>query len=297
MVIGRVFDVQRFSLHNGPGIRTTVFLKGCPLACAWCHNPEGRSPEREVVRIEGRCLACGACGEVCATGAAREAAPSALCVRCGRCVEACPTAAREFVGRDVTADDFAEEASRDRVFFEESGGGVTFSGGEPLAQPEFLLAALERLRASGIRTAVDTCGHAPRDLLLRVAATTDLVLFDLKLIDSERHLRLTGVPNDTILGNFRALGRAHANLWVRVPVIPGVNDDDGNLAATARLTAATPGVRCVDLLPYHRTGLGKFARSGMRNDLGHVQPPTPEHMERLAEPFRRLALETTVGGR
>ena len=296
MVTGRVFDVQRFSLHNGPGIRTTVFLKGCPLACAWCHNPEGRAPEPQVARFPARCIACGACGEVCPTGAAGDGATGEPCRACGACVEACPSGARELVGRDVAPDELADEAARDRVFFEESGGGVTFSGGEPLAQPEFLLAVLGRLREAGIHTAVDTCGHAPPEVLLRVAAAADLILFDVKLIDDGRHLRFTGVSNRTILENFRALGQAHANLWVRVPVIPGVNDDEENLAATARLAAATPGVRRVDLLPYHRAGLTKFGRVGMRPELGEVQPPSAERMERLAEPFRRLALATSVGG-
>jgi len=296
MVTGRVFDVQRFSLHNGPGIRTTVFLKGCPLACAWCHNPEGRSPDPQVARFPARCIACGACREVCPTGAAGDEATGEPCRVCGACVEACPSGARELVGRDVAPDELADEAARDRVFFEESGGGVTFSGGEPLAQPEFLLAVLGRLREAGIHTAVDTCGHAPPEVLLRVAAAADLILFDVKLIDDGRHLRFTGVSNRTILENFRALGQAHANLWVRVPVIPGVNDDEENLAATARLAAATPGVRRVDLLPYHRAGLTKFGRVGMRPELGDVQPPSAERMERLAEPFRRLALATSVGG-
>jgi pyruvate formate lyase activating enzyme len=296
MRTGRVFDVQRFSLHNGPGIRTTAFLKGCPLACAWCHNPEGRCPDPQVIRVESRCVVCGACGDVCPTRAARGGGGAEPCRVCGACVEVCPAGARELAGRDVTVDELADEAARDRVFFEESHGGVTFSGGEPLAQPEFLLAVLERLRETGIHTAVDTCGHAPCEVLLRVAAATDLVLFDLKLLDERRHRRLTGVSNRAILENFHALGQSGASLWVRVPVIPGINDDEENLAATARLAAATPGVRRVDLLPYHRAGMTKFGRIGMPYEMGDVQPPSSEQMERLAEPFRRLALETGIGG-
>jgi pyruvate formate lyase activating enzyme len=296
METGRVFHVQRFSIQDGPGIRTTVFLKGCPLACAWCHNPEGRSPAREVVKVEGRCIACGACWEVCETGAAREPAPSPRCLRCGKCVEACPTTAREAVGRDVSVAELVDEVTRDCIFFGESGGGVTFSGGEPLAQPEFLLAALQGLRVLGVSTAVDTCGYAPREVLLRVAGATDLVLFDLKVIDDDRHRRFTGVSNASILGNFEALGRAHGDIWVRVPVIPGVNDDQENLTRTARLAASAPGVRRVDLLPYHRTGLPKFARAGMEYGLDQLEPPTADHMERMAEPFRRLELDTRVGG-
>jgi pyruvate formate lyase activating enzyme len=296
MESGRVFHVQRFSIQDGPGIRTTVFLKGCALACAWCHNPEGRSPDKEIVRIEERCIVCGACRDACPTGAAADTPTGARCVRCGECVTACPTGARQALGRDVTVAGLVEEVARDRVFFEESGGGVTFSGGEPLAQPRFLIQALEALRAEGIATAVDTCGWATRDDLLRAAAATDLVLFDLKLIDDARHLELTGVPSSPILENFRALGSAHGNVWVRVPVVPGVNDDAGNLEAAARIAASAPGVRRVHLLPYHGTGARKYGRAGIPYALPDVEPPGPDLMERAAGPFRRLGLDTRIGG-
>jgi pyruvate formate lyase activating enzyme len=296
METGRVFHVQRFSIQDGPGIRTTVFLKGCGLSCAWCHNPEGRSPAREVVKIEERCIRCGACIEVCPSGAAGEPAPGVRCERCGACVAACPTGARQSVGRDVTVADLVAEVERDRVFFEESGGGVTFSGGEPLAQAGFVVEALAALRARSLATALDTCGFASREDLLRAAANADLVLFDLKLIDDERHRELTGVPSAPILENFRALGSAHGNVWVRIPVVPGVNDDAGNLEAAARTAASVPGVRRVHLLPYHATGARKFGRVGIRYALRHVEPPAPDLMERAAEPFRRLGLDTRIGG-
>ncbi len=293
---GRVFHVQRFSIQDGPGIRTTVFLKGCGLSCAWCHNPEGRSPSTEVVRIEERCIRCGACIEVCTSGAAAEALPGALCKRCGACVEACPTGARRTVGRDVTVADLVAEVERDRVFFEESGGGVTLSGGEPLAQAAFVVEALAALRARSLATALDTCGFASRDDLLRAAANADLVLFDLKVVDDERHRRLTGVPSAPILENLEALGPAHGNVWLRIPVVPGVNDDAPNLEAAAGIAASVPGVRRVHLLPYHRTGTRKYGRVGLPYALHAVEPPGPDVMERAAGPFRRLGLDTRIGG-
>lgn len=241
-------------------------------------------------------MSCGACREVCPTGAAGDAAPSARCLRCGECVEACPTGARVAVGRDVTVADLVAEVARDRIFFDESGGGVTFSGGEPLAQPRFLVEALEAARAEGLDTALDTCGYASRDDFLSAALAADLVLFDLKVVDGERHLALTGVPSGAILENFRALGDSHRNIWVRVPVVPGVNDDEANLEAAAGIAAAAAGVRRVHLLPYHATGARKFGRVGIPYALRGLTPPRPEDMERAARPFRRAGLDTRIGG-
>jgi pyruvate formate lyase activating enzyme len=292
-VRGRIFDLQRFSLHDGPGIRTTVFFKGCPARCLWCHNPESQSFDAEVLVVETRCASCGACRTACPHGAPPPA--SGLCTACGACVDACPAGARRLAGPETTADEVMDEVRRDRVFYEESGGGVTFSGGEPLAQPEFLRALLEASRDAGIRTAVDTCGFAPRERLLGLAPLVGLFLFDVKLVDEARHLALTGLPAGPILENLRALTAVHGNVWVRVPVVPGHTDAEADLAATASLVVGLRGVRQVSLLPYHLTGAAKARRLGRENPLDGLAPPSPERLERLAALFHRHGLAVRIG--
>ena len=299
-VLGRIFNVQRFSLHDGPGIRTTVFLKGCPLRCEWCHNPEGISPEPEVVIVANRCIACGACVTACPQGLADVrggfSGDRADCAACGACVEACPSEARQIAGRDVTVRGLLEEVLRDRIFFDDSDGGVTFSGGEPLLQVRFLEAMLQACRHEGIHAAVDTSGLAPLKHLLRIAALTDLVLYDVKLVDEGRHRRHTGVSNATILANLEALSRVHDTIWLRVPVIPGVNDDPENLAATAALAARLPSVRRVTLLPYHRLGTDKLRRLGQPQALDRIAPPNRTRLEQLAAGFAAAGVQATISG-
>jgi pyruvate formate lyase activating enzyme len=293
-VTGRVFNVQRYSLHDGPGIRTTVFLKGCPARCLWCHNPEGQSFAPEVLVVETRCLSCGTCATVCPHGAPPPG--SGLCTACGACVEACPAGARQLAGRKMTVDAVMGEVLRDRVFYDESGGGVTFSGGEPLAQPEFLTALLTACRAAGLHTAVDTCGFSSRERLLALASLVDLFLFDVKLVDDRRHRELTGLPVAPILGNLRALAAIHANVWIRIPIVPGHTDEEADLAATASLVAGLPGVRRISLLPYHRTGASKARRLGRDDSLAALHPPSAERLEALAAPFRERGLAVQIGG-
>ncbi|MBN2507889.1 MAG: glycyl-radical enzyme activating protein [Verrucomicrobia bacterium] len=298
---GLVFNIQKFSVHDGPGIRTTVFLKGCPLRCAWCHNPEGRSPEREILFNEDRCLGCGQCREACPHAAqvpGRGPLPVRhdFCQLCGACVAACPTEARQMAGRERTVAEVMAEVVQDRVFYEDSGGGVTFSGGEPLMQPGFLKALLEASVAEGLHTAVDTCGYAGREDLLAVAPWTGLFLFDVKLMDSERHRRYTGVPNATILDNLRALDRVHDRVWVRVPLIPGLNDQPGDLEAIARFAASLRAVRQVNLLPYHKSGLQKSRRLGQSTPLEGLAPPSPEQVAAAVDVFRAFGHATFVGG-
>ena len=291
---GRVFDVQRYSLHDGPGIRTTVFLKGCPLACRWCHNPESQSFAPEVLVTAERCLSCGTCATACEHGAPPPG--DARCTACGACVEACPAGARRLAGRETTVAEVMREVLRDRVFYDDSGGGVTFSGGEPLAQPAFLAALLDASRAAGIHTAVDTCGFAPRGRLMALAPRVDLFLFDVKIVDDARHRALTGVPSAPILANLRALAAAGAAVWIRVPVVPGLNDAEDDLAAAAAVVAALPGAHRVSLLPYHRTGAAKARRLGRaRPDIG-AEPPPRARLEELAAIFRERGLVTNIGG-
>jgi len=293
-VTGRVFNVQRYSLHDGPGIRTTVFLKGCPARCLWCHNPESQAFGPEVIRVETRCASCGTCATVCPHGAPPPG--SGRCTACGACVEACPTGARELAGRETTADEVMAEVARDRIFFQDSGGGVTFSGGEPLAQIEFLRALLQAARGHGLHTAVDTCGFAPREDLLSLVPLVDLFLFDVKLLDDARHRELTGLPTGPILDNLRALVQAHPSVWVRVPIIPGHTDGEADVAALAALVAELVSVRHVSLLPFHATGGAKARRLGRPAPLESLAHPPPERMEALAGLFRARGLAVSIGG-
>ncbi len=298
---GLVFDVQRFSVHDGPGIRTTVFLKGCPLACRWCHNPEGMRTAPEILVTPDRCIACGACVDACPHGLpsgidAGWAEPRERCEACGLCADACPTGARRLAGRAMTVEGLVDQATRDRVFYEQSGGGVTFSGGEPLSQAEFVFACLESLSELGVHTAVDTCGLVDREVLLRAAGLADLFLFDIKHADEVSHAEWVGAPNDRILANLEALAAVHTAIWVRIPVIPGANDDTENLRRTAALAASLPGILQVSLLPYHELGEDKRERVGVPGTTFRAQSPAADRMRDIATIFEEAGLLTVIGG-
>ncbi len=300
METGLVFNTQKYSVQDGPGIRTTVFLKGCPLCCQWCHNPESQSARPEIIFVESRCLRCGECRRACAFAQSlpeSEPLPPAVegCTMCGECVEACPTEARQIVGKRMTVGEVMAEILQDGVFYDESFGGVTFSGGEPLAQPAFLKELLEACQARGIRTAVDTCGFACTDALLEIARRTDLILFDLKLMDDAKHRQYTGVSNVPILANLKALDQIHKNIWVRVPLIPGINDDDANLGAVARFATSLFGITQVSVLPYHKIGVQKFRRLGRAFPLEDLRPPSPAQVERALGRFRDFGVPATAG--
>ena len=298
MVDGTVFHIQRFSVHDGPGIRTTVFLKVCPLRCRWCHNPESWEPDPEIAVIESRCMHCGACLDVCPRKEFREETSfwEVRCLRCGVCVESCPTGARQIAGRRMTSAEVVREVAKDRIFFDDSGGGITISGGEPLFQSEFLQSLLIGLREQGFHTAVDTSGFCPPEHLDTIVPLTDLFLFDIKLMDNTKHIQYTGVSSQLIHENLKRLGRNHSRIWIRIPVIPGINDDEKNLLASARFAASIPGVEQIHLLPYHHTGVAKFHRFHRP-----VFSPEPRHvdetrMSRLAELVSSAGLRTLLGG-
>ncbi len=290
---GTILRIARFAIHDGPGIRTTVFLKGCPLRCAWCHSPESQRPAPEFMPQPDRCIRCGSCTAACPhavlPAAVADSAAPAGCTTCGACAEACPTGARELVGHETTVDALMALVERDRIFYDESGGGVTFSGGEPLLQPEFLLEAAASCRVAGIHVAVDTCGHADPEILLAVAREADLFLFDLKIVDRETHRRFTGVPNDLILSNLERLAALHPRVIVRFPLIPGVNDDEGNITALGALLASFRLTR-VDVLPYHRAGLAKYHRLHRPYALADAEPLSSSQVARVVERLGRYGL-------
>lgn len=256
--------MQRFSIHDGPGIRTTVFLKGCPLSCAWCHNPESQHPLPEVMVRAERCQGCGACVRACVHGSAiinQAKRQPTHCLACGECVAVCTPGALELVGRTQTVEQVMQEVMKDELFYDESGGGVSFSGGEPLLQADFLGGLLLASRRQGLHTAVDTCGHAPWDVLAKLAPLVDLFLFDLKLMDEERHIQYTGQSNQLILQNLQRLTQLHRQVEVRLPIIPGINDEQANLATVANYLRTLP-ILGVKLLPYHTYGTAKYAHLG-----------------------------------
>ncbi len=298
---GRVFNLQRCSVHDGPGIRTTVFFKGCPLECAWCHNPEGLDAAPELLLNFERCLDCGVCSEVCPVvdgGAVPVGTPwdRTACLQCGSCVEACPADARELAGRTYGAPELADLVARDLPFFDASGGGVTFSGGEPLNQPEFLIACLQACRERGLHTAVDTCGLARGEVVRAVAGLADLILYDVKHLDPEAHRRHTGADNRLILENLRALSATDCEVWVRVPLIAGVNDDDADLEALGAFLSSLPNRHRVFLLPYHPTAGGKIARLDRASVFVPFAAPDAERLDAARRRLGDFGLDVSIGG-
>ncbi len=295
-----VFDIRRYSVHDGPGIRTTVFLKGCPLSCRWCHNPEsqGRTP---VLHYDAnRCIRCGACVNACPQGALSLTEvgirlDSSLCRDEFACVAACPAEARRVVGRSYSPAELMAEIDRDTLFFDESGGGVTFSGGEPLLQWEFLLEVLAMCGARGIHRTVDTSGFTSTEVLLHVAAQTDLVLYDLKTTDPVSHLETTGVALEPILHNLEALLASGARVRIRVPLVPGVSDGD-DLERMAAWLATLPAPEGIDLLPYHASARDKHQKFGVPWLMGEEEPIPDEQVEEWADSVRNHGFQVTIGG-
>ena len=300
-ITGNISDIKRYAINDGPGIRLTIFFKGCPLSCAWCHNPETHSPQSELMYIFKRCIRCGECVKACPQKALtlvnhRIVRDPELCNLCGICTEVCPTLALEMVGEQMTPDQLMARIEQDRIFFDESGGGVTFSGGEPLMQPEFLLEMLQRCKAAGIHTVVDTSGCGKIEDLLKIAPLTDLFLFDIKLATPEKHLKWTGAKMEEIHSNLRQLAASGAKIIFRMPMINGINCDQENIEKSAELIAALPGGNLViELLPYHDIAQKKYEQ--LNREYAHADlfsAPTPRELSAAVLIFAKHGVDAQV---
>ena len=300
LTTGIIFNIQRYSIHDGPGIRTTVFLKGCPLNCWWCQNPESQLSGQEIVFWEDRCIGCGACSTICPSGAIQikngiPVTEKEKCILCGKCIEKCPALAREMIGEKLTTEEVIKEIEKDLIFYEESGGGVTFSGGEPLEQSEFLEGLLNGCREKKIHTAVDTSGYISWGILNKIHSKVDLFLYDLKIMDKKRHKKYTGVSNEIILENLEKLSSVHNNIFVRFPVIPDINDDYQNIRKIGEFLSSLE-ITQVNLLSYHYIGIDKYRRLGRTYELVNTQPPSEEKLSKVSAILRKFNLDVKLRG-
>lgn len=294
MSFGTIFDVKRYAINDGPGIRTAVFFKGCPLRCWWCHNPEGQTLQPQMMIRANRCKGFKACLQVCPYGAISWDEKSitnwAECDGCGKCVEVCTAGGREMVGRVVPVHDLVESITRDIVFYDQSGGGVTFTGGEPLLQREFLHELLLACKEQEIHTAVDTSGYSSWEGIEAIYPLVDLFLYDLKLMDEAKHKQYTSFPNRLIMDNLKKLSGLKSHIIVRMPIIPGINDDNDNISSSAAFLAELPHLDGVELMPYHAIGLAKYQALGMEYKLADTHPATPSSIEEIEQELMRHKL-------
>jgi pyruvate formate lyase activating enzyme len=299
---GLIFDIKRYAIHDGPGIRTTVFLKGCPLRCQWCHNPEGQESNPEIMVRSSRCVEeCQDCISQCPQSAISKqggiiSVDQSKCDFCGICRDVCVYDAIDIVGREVDVQDVVDEIEKDRIFFDESGGGISFSGGEPLMQDDFLEALVEEFKRREMRVTVDTCGYAPFDVLDRIRENVDLFLYDIKIMDDTKHKEYTGASNQLIIENLRKLSEKGAPIAVRIPIIPGVNDDEENIQSIAKFLLSLDNIKHINLLPFHSGGIEKYKRLGKKTQAKTVEPPSREKIERIKKILEDSGFLVKIGG-
>ncbi|MDA8235059.1 MAG: glycyl-radical enzyme activating protein [Clostridia bacterium] len=287
-IIGTIFNIQRYSLDDGPGIRTTVFLKGCPLECLWCSNPESQNPWPEVTHRDASCIKCGRCVEVCPVQAISINENAFIinrekCTRCAKCTEVCSAEALKIIGKEMSVEEVFIEVMRDIEYYQNSGGGITVSGGEVLTQPEFAANLLKKCRDAGMHTCLDTSGYGDTGALKKILPYTSLVLFDLKHMDPTAHHKLTGQSNELILRNLQVIVESGVPVMIRVPIIPGLNDSEENIKAIARTVSGMTTAPRIDLLPYHRYGMGKYKMLDLEYQLADIARPSDEQLDRAKE--------------
>ena len=283
MIIGTILNIQRFCTDDGPGIRTTVFLKGCPLHCIWCHNPESQAKRHEIMYNSKKCVSCGrcvvACHKNCHSLEAMHKFERKMCIGCGACVEVCPTGALELYGKSITVDEVYSEVARDKVFYETSGGGVTISGGDPLFQPYFTAELLKMCKENGIHTTIETSGFADERVLLTVLKYCDLVLFDIKETDEERHKQYTGVCLTPILENLRLVNEKKIPFIIRAPIIPTLNDREAHFKSLKTIRESMKFCQGIQIMPYHKTGSYKYELLNRSYVCSDISEPTKEMIE------------------
>ncbi len=299
---GLIFDIKRYAINDGPGIRVVIFFKGCNLHCAWCHNPESILAKTEKMFAPAKCIKCGTCVATCPENAITLhsfgiSTDPERCTMCGRCAETCPTKAIEMSGKQMSAAEIMQVIEKERVFFDQSGGGVTFSGGEPLVQSKMLIELLDECGKRGIHRAVDTAGYASTATLMEVAQRTELFLYDLKIIDPFKHEQWTGVRNEKILSNLEALAEKGAKILIRIPLIGGINDSEQNIRQTAGFIAGLAGEKKeVHLLPYHPAAQNKYQKLGKEEDFKPMDVPDKDVLARNILIFMEYGITATTGG-